>query len=53
MGIEHTAYRQYVSVFGIASISNTDFTNTTPKNSMFGVIGLRLYENRTLSILPN
>ena len=23
------------------------------KSSMFGVIGLRLYENRTLSMLPN
>ena len=96
MGIEHTAYRQNRSVFGIASISDTDFSNTTPekfniciywiesiwkhntqhianmcqylglrqsqililqtqhlKSSMFVVIGLRLFENRTLSMLPN
>ena len=95
MGIEHTAYRQIRSVFGIASISDADFTNTTPEKFniciywieviwkyntqhianmcqylglrqfqiltlqtqhlklKFEVIGLRVYENRTLSMLPN
>ena len=27
---QHTAYRQFSSVFGIASIPNTDFGNITP-----------------------
>ena len=32
MEIQHSAYRQFRSVFGIASIPNTDFGSITPNN---------------------
>ena len=43
--MEHTAYRQIRSLFGIASTPNTDFGSITPKNAVIVVIGLRVYGN--------
>ena len=51
--MEHTAYRQIRSVFGIASIPNTEFGSITPNKCSIVVIGLRVNGNTTHSISPN